>query len=370
MIVLHVHSGNLYGGIETVVATLARETDRAAVDHHVALAFDGRFADTLRGLGANVHALGEVRLTDPASVRAARKALRRCVAELCPVALVTHLPWTHAVFGAGLKRAGRPLVQWVHGPLTGVLGSIARFTRPDAIICNSAHTQSMLPAAYRSIPATVLLSPVSAPPAFDAASRARMRASLDTGPDDVVIVQASRFERWKGHREHFEALGRLADLPGWVLWVAGGAQRADEAAYLDELRKLAVALRIARRIRFAGEQSSVAPLLAAADLYCQPNIEPEPFGIVYVEALWAGLPVIASDRGACPEIVNASTGVLVEPGNVAGLANALQSLITDRTRRAQLGRSAPERARTLCDPARQALQISGYLESVVARHAA
>jgi len=56
-----------------------------------------------------------------------------------------------------------------------------------------------------------------------------------------------------------------------------------------------------RRVRFVGERLDVARILAAADIFCQPNIEAEPFGIVFIEALYAGLPVVASASGGALE---------------------------------------------------------------------
>ena len=363
------HSGNLYGGIETVMTTLVREGAGARPVHHFALCFGGRLADELVRLGGPVHELGAVRLSSPSSVRAARRALRRVLAEVDPDVIVTHLPWTHAVFGRTLSRTRRPVVQWVHGPIDGIVGSLARLALPDALICNSAHTRAGLPRPYRSLPAETILYPLSVPPSYDADTRAATRTELATSPVDVVIVQASRLEPWKGHREHVRALSRLADLPNWVLWVVGGAQRPSEAAYQRELRDLTRSLGIGHRVRFVGEQAAVARFMAAADLYCQPNIGPEPFGLTYVEALQAGLPVVASRAGALPEIVDEHTGVLVAPGDIAGLADALGDLIGDGARCHALGDAAPARARALCDPPRQMERIGLYLEQVRARSA-
>jgi glycosyltransferase involved in cell wall biosynthesis len=368
--VLHVHSGNLYGGIETVLATLARETDASSVDHQFALCFEGRFADTARALGRRVHVLGDVQLTRPRSVRIARAALRRVLAEVRPAAIVTHLPWTHAVFGRVLRSGGCPLVQWVHGPIAGPLGSIARLTLPDALICNSDYTRGTLPVLYRSLPTEVILTPVSAPRPFDAAHRARTRDALQTPLDHVVVVQASRLEPWKGHREHLRALARLTDVPHWTAWILGGAQRPEETAYLDELLQLAASLGIADRVRFVGEQADVTPFLAAADLYCQPNTEPEPFGVSYVEALWAGLPVIASDGGAAREIVSAGNGVLVPPDDVARLGVELRTLLTEAGRRRALSAAAPGSAAALCEPRRQSQRVAAFLKDLARRSAA
>ena len=93
-------------------------------------------------------------------------------------------------------------------------------------------------------------------------------------------------------------------------------------------------------------------LLAAADIHCQPNTAPEPFGLAFVEALHAGLPVVTSDLGGAREIVHARCGVLVRAGDVAALGAALQALIDDRRAAAPArGRRPGPRAR-LCDPAR------------------
>ena len=57
----------------------------------------------------------------------------------------------------------------------------------------------------------------------------------------------------------------------------------------------------------------------AADLYCQPNAAAEPFGLTFIEAMYAGLPIVGTRLGGPAETVDASCGVLVEPGDIAGL---------------------------------------------------
>ena len=120
-------------------------------------------------------------------------------------------------------------------------------------------------------------------------------------------------EAWKGHRLLLEALGRLRHVPGWVLWVAGGAQRPYEARYLAELEAQATELGIRGRVRFLGQRSDVPRLLRAADIHCQPNLGPEPFGIAFIEALQARLPVVTTAMGGPLEIIDGSCGVLVAP---------------------------------------------------------
>ena len=65
--------------------------------------------------------------------------------------------------------------------------------------------------------------------------------------------------------------------------------------------------------------------MAAADVFCQPNTGPEPFGIVLVEALHAGLPVVTSGFGGAAEIVEQTCGFLTTPGDTVAVATALRS---------------------------------------------
>src|SRR5262249_55635544 len=160
-------------------------------------------------------------------------------------------------------------------------------------------------------------------------------------------------EPWKGHTVLLEALGRLRGLPGWVCWVAGGPQRPQEWAYLAGLVQQAARLGVADRVVFLGQRSDVPELMAAADLHCQPNTGPEPFGLAFVEALHAGLPVVTTALGGALEIVTGECGVLVRPGDAAGLAEALGRLIGDAELRARLAAAGPARATVLCEPAGQ-----------------
>jgi glycosyltransferase involved in cell wall biosynthesis len=109
----------------------------------------------------------------------------------------------------------------------------------------------------------------------------------------------------------------------------------------------------------------VPNLLAAADIHCQPNSAPEPFGLAFVEALYAGLPVVTSDAGGAREIVTPECGVLVPPGDHPALREALAGLIGSRERRTALGAAGPLRARELCDPARQIAALQTALSSAL-----
>lgn len=172
-------------------------------------------------------------------------------------------------------------------------------------------------------------------------------------------------EAWKGHGQLIAALHHLRDRDDWVCWIAGGAQRPAERTYEAQLHMTAAPL--GDRCRFLGQRDDVPELMARADIYCQPNTGPEPFGLSLVEALSAGLPVVSSRLGAAPEIVDASCGVLVEPGNTAELAKELAGLLDDAARREHLARGGPVRARALCDPSQQIPALTDVLVECASR---
>jgi glycosyltransferase involved in cell wall biosynthesis len=203
---------------------------------------------------------------------------------------------------------------------------------------------------FPGVPRQVLHPPVAPPEVDRAAARASIRAELGTTPEATVIVLASRLDPLKGHKPLIEALGRLRSRPVWEAWIAGGAQRAHEHLYLEELRTQARAAGVAERVRFLGHRSDVPKLLAAADIHCQPNLRPESFGLAFVEAMDAALPVVSTRIGAAAEIVDPSCGILVPPNDVLALAEALATLVDDPETRRRLGSAGPARARGLCDP--------------------
>ena len=212
--------------------------------------------------------------------------------------VITHEAWPHTVFGPVVRRAGVRLVHFIHGQVNGRhwLDQLASRTPPDLVVANSRFTAESVRNIFPGAEVDVWHLPVSRL-AMDNTVRRQVRSELGTAEGTVVILQASRLERWKGQAVHLAALGLLRDVPGWECWLAGGIQKAGEEQFLDELRSAAELAGIADRVRFLGQRADVSRLMAAADVFCQPNSGPEPFGIVLVEALYAGLPVVTSGFG-------------------------------------------------------------------------
>ncbi len=353
MRVLHLSSGNLYGGVERILTSLA--SFRAlcpSIESIFGLGFEGRQAEELRAAGAPPHLLGEAWLSRPVSVLIARRTLGRLLDESRPDVVVCHNPWPLVVFGPTVKRRRVPLAVWVHGALArrNWLDRWAGRVRPDFVLANSHFSATTAEAIFRGVAKDVVYAPMlfRAP---DPLTRSRVRTELGASEESIVVLQASRIESGKGHKSHLAALASVRDDPSWVAWFAGGAQQTREHALMAELRAFALEIGIGDRVHFLGERADVQDLLAAADVFCQPNTAPDAFGLTFVEALAAGIPVVTTRMGGAIEIIDASCGVLVPAEDPAALAGALGRLIGDGACRRALGAAGPARAHLLCDPA-------------------
>lgn len=356
-----------------MLVTLARQQSLCSqMQPHFALCFEGTLAAKLRDAGVCVYMLGNVRVSQPWTVWIARRQLHQLLRRECFDVVICHGCWPQAIFGAVVRSQHLPLVFWSPDTPKGRhwLERWAKHIPPDLAITNSRYTQAAMPNLYPGICSHTIYNPVpyrELPHRAD--FRRTIRAELNTPDDTVVIIQASRLERWKGQTLLLSALGQLRDVPGWVCWIAGGVQRPHEATYLQELQVQARELCIADRVQFLGQRADVPHLLAASDLHCQPNTGPEPFGIAFVEALYAGLPVVTTAMGGAMEIVDESCGKLIAPNDVNALSNVLAVLITNFDERVTLAAGGPARARELCDPARQLNRLYNLLSQFVQQEA-
>lgn len=363
---LHLHSGNLYGGVETLLHTLARLRHlNPDMQPDFGLCFEGRLSRELTEAGAPPKMLGKVRISRPWTLWRARRRLAELLRSERYDAVICHMPWPLVVFGGTVRAAGQKMVFWAHSCHSGQswLERMAQRTRPDLAISNSRFVAGSVSSLYPDVPASVMFYPVELADAPEAPQwRAAVRRELGAANDEVAIVQVSRYEPWKGHLLHLRALERIKDRGKWVCWMVGGPQTAADHAHFRQVQQTAQQFGLGDRVRFLGQRSDVAHLLAGADIFCQPNLGPEPFGIVFIEALWAGLPVVTTAIGGALEILDETCGILTEPDNPASLAQAVEQLIASPDLRNRLGHAGPARARHLCDPAKQ-MQALGQLVS-------
>jgi glycosyltransferase involved in cell wall biosynthesis len=154
----------------------------------------------------------------------------------------------------------------------------------------------------------------------------------------VTIGLLGQISPHKGHDDAIDALRRLG--AGFRLVIAGKG----EAGYLDHLRKKSVGL----LVDFLGF-TEVPQFFSMIDILAVPSWE-EPFGIVLLEAMASGVPVIATNRGGPTEIIRSALhGVLVPARDPGALASAIQSLAEDDGRRRLISKSARELVEMIFD---------------------
>lgn len=168
---------------------------------------------------------------------------------------------------------------------------------------------------------------------------AASRESLAPG-DQRLIVHVSNFREVKRVKDVVRIFARIRKaMPATLLMVGDGPERTEAE---HEARDLGVAA----DVRFPGRLDTVAPLLAAADLFLLPS-QSESFGLAALEAMACGTPVIASRTGGLPEVITDGVdGILEPPGSVEAMGRRAIDLLKDPVRYAALRSAALARAAT------------------------
>ncbi len=153
------------------------------------------------------------------------------------------------------------------------------------------------------------------------------------------LLSVGRLHPQKGHAVLLDALAQLrAQGPEASLLIVG------EGSIQGQLKERIRRLGLSAVVRLGGRREDIRDLLRSADLFVFPSLY-EAVGIALLEAMACGRPVVASDTGGIPEIVEHGTsGMLVPPGDSARLADSLGMLLKDPGRRQRLGDTARARA--------------------------
>lgn len=249
-----------------------------------------------------------------------------------------------------LGRAHRRVIHY-QTPIGPVPPAYVRaLQRADAVICCSAFIRDQLlsQVSYSSERVHVVPNGVDLT-RFGRADRASYRQELGIAPDELVILFAGQVNQAKGLLHLVRACLALApEYPIRLLvagssglWTNSGAPAGALSDYEQTVQREAAPLRTI----FLGKvaYATMPSAYAAADLFVCPSEWDEPFGMVILEAMAAGLPVVASAVGGIPEIVQpGETGLLVPPADPAALAGALRRLIVNELERRAMGARALE----------------------------
>ena len=313
--------------------------------------FTRRIVEGLRGLGRAVEVIelpGRYPDADDVARSAAAHALSGLPAGSIGVIDGLALPGFVQCLAGEAQRLR--LIGFIHHPLsleTGLgLAEARRYAEIEAqlwpllrgALCPGASTARALIAAGLPPHRVVVAIPGTDKPA-------RLTPAGRGGP--LRLLSVATITPRKGHVLLVEALAGLCEHD-WRLTCIGSLER--DPAEAAALRRAIAARNLGDRIILAGErpQASLSAAYQDADIFVLPSYH-EGYGMAYAQALAYGLPVVGTTAGAIPDTVPAAASILVPPGDVAALREALRRLLADEPLRARLGEHAARAATALPD---------------------
>jgi L-malate glycosyltransferase len=340
--IVHIISSLECGGMERFVLRLAAAQRRRGHDASILGIRGGPLDEQAAAAGVPVHVIGRGNI----GVRVAKHAL--AMARLRPDVVHAHNPTSmhYALLGqmaAFVSRrvlGGGPLPAFVVTDHRGIFRTPTRFewSRTDAVVAVSDDTAKICGAVGKAKRIEVIENGIAFEPPVN--SREAVREALGLG-DGPVCVTVANLLPVKNHRVLVKALARVRDsgAPLTALFVGQGSEReavetlaADRALGPD-------------RLRILGFRTDIPDLLGASDIFVLAS-QNEGLPLAILEAMSAGLPIVATSVGGIPEVVRDGVhGLLVPPGDPAALADALLALTTDEALRKRLGEQARARAR-------------------------
>jgi glycosyltransferase involved in cell wall biosynthesis len=350
------------GGSEHALIRMCRRLAESGWECHVAVPAPARLADEYAAAGAVLHIVPMRRLTTSGGagrwlaylVGWPSTVLRIAWLARQLDAAVIHSNSLHSWYGwAAAPLVRRPHV-WHAREIVFQSGLALRVERrlarqfADRVVAVSAAVATQLDPANLTV--------ITDEPDYEEfrperAGRFRQGAGI---PDEAPLVgSVARIDTWKGFDVLLDAYPSIRSAcPNVELVVAGGAVAGKEG-YAARLQGMADSL---PGVHWLGNRQDVADIMADLDVFVQVSTEPEPFGLVVVEALASGVPVVAGAEGGPPEIFGSEAtvagvgaGRLVPPGDPGALAEAVVGLLPRDPSSTQRRRARPRLRRPLPD---------------------
>ncbi len=328
------------GGAERMVAALAGAFERAGCPSVAVLPVQGEGWLAKQLEGTNV-VIDHVALGGPASPRVVLALAR--LFRRHRIDVVHSHEFTMGVFGSAAARlAGIPHFITMHGGrhyasawhrrlamragiglsagLVGVSESVAAQLRQDLNLSGGR--------------VTVIPNGVPRPPKVSGT----LRAELGLAPTDRLVVAVGNLYPVKGHDVLVNALAQVAKtIPGVHVAIAGRGEMR------EPLQRQAEELGVAPSLHLLGYRADIANILVSGDVFALPS-RSEGLPLAVLEAMFTGLPIVATDVGDVASVLAEGAGLVVPPEDATSLAGALRVVLSDRAVAERLGAAALRRA--------------------------
>jgi glycosyltransferase involved in cell wall biosynthesis len=337
------------GGAERVIETQLLGCDRQHYEHLVcAITSGGDLIDRMANAGARVFLLGKRRRGDFTAMTKLANLIRREKIELLHLHNSPGMFW--GTLGQSLSGTGVPIVRTEHNPyLPETLPALYRFLYPrftkrtSRVICVSERVRASFVEAFPrladrfiEIPNGIRMEDFEKLP-----PRHECRAQFHLAPGMKLIGTVGRMTPVKNHKLLIEALFHVRQkVPEVSLAIIG------EGELREQLGAYAADLGVSEYVSLVKETKKIDFFYGALDVFClSSNSEGMP--LTLLEALASGVPIVSTDVGGIPEIIESGkTGMLVPKGSAKALAERIMELLLDPARAMALALNGREMVRT------------------------
>lgn len=366
ILLVHASSG-LYGS-DRAALEIVRAARRADVTLEVMVPKEGRLVAELAAIGATVHVVDPLVLRR-ADLRASRLAATvfrwgRGLVRLRQFARVHRFDLVHTNCATPL--GGAMLARWWGVPHLWQVHEVfpdAKMRRAFGYLLRRA---DLLLGASHAV-ATQFRDPNIHSKFRVAYTGAQIRSDVsETVPLEGVereplITCVGRINAWKGQTVLVEAVALMRKRGVRTRLLLVGDVFEGERRFRERLEREIERLGLQEAVTLAGERRDAIELMARSDIVAVPSIQPEPFGMVVVEAMALGRPVIATAAGGPAEIItHAVDGLLVRPGDAIALADAVERFVRDPIAARQMGEAARTTARRFGPENMTAVVLEAY----------
>jgi glycosyltransferase involved in cell wall biosynthesis len=336
------------GGTEVQLQQLVEQRAESRIEPTVAFLRGGPMVEWCGHNGVRAVRVDAGRLRQPRMVgRTARSLAAVAKRERCEV-VIGWMSKGQVYGGLAAIGAGIPSV-WLQAGVPARLDATDRLATllPTQLVVTVSRNVDRGQRRLRPRRPTEIVYPAVDTSRFDArriGDARDVRRRLGLPEDGPIFGSVGRLNRWKGFHVLLDAVPRVLARHPSATFVLVGGPHEHELGYADELRAQAARLRLDGRVRLVGQQPNPEDWMHAMDVFVHTS-DNEPFGMVVIEAMALGKPVVAGAGGGPTEIVTPGVDGLLAPfGDHPALARQIVRLLDDDALRARVGRAATRRA--------------------------
>lgn len=362
-----IDSLHLVGGVQHLQVLFARSLQGSGIELTVVSQRQDEnspLPERLRAYGARVVSIPG-KLGNPDTFRRIYQFVRQGDFDI----IHTHMMHSNILGGLAGWLAGVPVVSSIHNSVISHkrwhtlrfgLETFALRRFADRVMAVGQTTAEAHKERLRGIDIRVIPNAVEILPPLTSEERLAARTELMGDPNRRMIISVGRLTEQKGYPDLLDAFRQVHPaFPEAFLVIAGSGKQA------QELEEMVRRFGLQDAVRLTGAREDVPRLLAASDLFVSSSLW-EGLPKVILEAMAAGLPLVATSVGDTPNVVQEEFGLLVPPGQPVQLAQAICSLLSNPERMRSWGKAAREYARLHHSAEQWAQQVIGLYEEVLA----